>query len=1476
MKRTPPTHGQEIKSTKAFVAAAAALAVAMLALNSADLHAASGTWQANAADQGVGLNIASDGSSWTVTSSPGNTTYSLVEGDAVFVGNSTGVGLGTNFNYYYTVGVGSTPSPTIRFSQSPGAGTFAASAGVTNPLPVIKVPTWFTAGNWASGIVPNGIDDAASITTTSSISSVMLDRDLTLGSLTVNTATCGTNFLPAIVGGNGLSILAASRSGGPLSTLTFKTSTGTPTITLSGGNSLSLSEAKINQLATGNSGAKLTIVGTQGLVIDNQNPFNAPIGITSTGNQTNGTTSTPTFGVGPVRFGFGLDWSKFRGDLTLNQGVFQSLAGGTLNNNLTSLPMHSKVVLGTGNNSARLEIIGSTGQTVFRGLESTSASSSVVNTSILTVPTTGSISLSTVELGSYSLASDTYNFAGNIGDTSSGIASAPAIRLIKVGPGTQILSGVNNLNAPQANSVLVAVNGGKLSLGTTGAIGVITGGQGAANTDSSFLLKNGEFALSGLGNSTGARSQAFGGKLLVGSIAANTSTPDNNQSQQSNSFSKLTVTADPAQPATLTFGSLSPRNFFAGVNGNLNGVTMLYRGTNLGATPGPGVATINFTTAPTVGGGSLSTTGTLGTTTAPVLKGALADATPTGTGTGFATYDVTNGVRLLSGAEQNVVTTGAAYDAVATTNENIVLDLSANDTITGHASSTLKINNSSNSTLTLTNNGTALNAANGLLFSGTAPIVLSGGQITGTVDTAGEDVVIHSINTSTAGITLQTPVSNACTTVGSSARQGWVTYSGPGNLRLEGAQTVGVVGNSTVNTVGGIAFNSTGTTTLAASVANAATLQVNQGVVKLDTGASWTNTPRLILAPEGKFDLNGIGGNATTNRYIDISPSVLASGLTVNPIAGEVTNSSATTADLVLSTGTSVTSFGAFFGTITGNLNLIVDKANFNSGTGAFTYATQILGNANTYTGSTQIRAGVLSLVRGALLPATTKVYLGNYFANSIAGNSTLSANSTLSLGDTNGSTNGSIRQEIAGLYASGTGTAAVINGSSVLSQLTLNIATGVDDIYAGNLGVTPTANGANSNLFGLRKIGAGTFEASGNVTAYSGGTIIQGGILRVSSDAKLGQIGSLSGAAGSAGAALAPMSAFANSIILDGGTLQTTTNATFVLDSKRGIGLGPVDGSTGGNGTLWVDSGITLTYGGVIASAGNTGSQTLVKDGAGLLVLTGNSTFTGVTNVAGGTLGGNGTLASGLAIASGAAVAPGVGGLGTLTFNGGLTLSNGAILNLELDAPGVSDKIQLGGAVSATGTTTLNLAGLAGFAPGVYSLISSNSTIDTSKFVVGSVPAGHYGTLSSGNGTLSVTMIFGTPPPSLTAIESWRNTNFGSSTNTGDAADTFDKDADGVVNLIEYATGSNPLVAGTAAYSTAMAGNFLALTYTRIADTTLTYTVESSSDLVTWSTVATANNPSTGAANVSGAVTVTDTVTASPGRRFLRLKVSH
>ncbi len=1450
---------------KPFRAAAAALAAALLTLGSLpDLKAATGTWQANAADQGVSVTVTGDGSAWTVVPN-------LVEGDVVYVGATTGVNLGTDRSYYYVVGVGSTPSDYVRFSTSPGNVTFSSN-GTNSPLTVAKVPTWGTLGNWAAGVVPDGVDDQATIATDANLATIALDRDITLGALTVDTTVSSAN---------GLSLIGTTRMAGPLSTLTLERSTGTPTITLSGGNSFTLSESKISGAVPANAGARLVVVGTQGLVIDNQNAVPAPIAVNSGSIQTP-PVNTPTFGSGQFRFGFGLDWSKFSGDLVLTRGVFQPLAGGSLNNNLSALPLASKLVLGTETNTARLEVPSSSGNNpgslLVRGLESTSPNSSIINTSAVANPEVTSFSSATVEVGSYGLPTDSFTYAGNIGDSTyaTTVASVSALRFAKIGPGTQILSGANHMNALAANTTLVVVHGGKLSLETTGAIGTITDGQGAANANSSFVLKNGEFALSGLGLAV-PRSQSFGGSLIQGTIGASTTSADANQSSQSNSFSTLTVTADPAQPATLTFGSLKPRNFKNSDTSNLNGTTMLYRGTNLGAAPGAGVASILFTTAPTSGGGSLFALGGdgPGTVQAPVLKGALADTSPTGHGAGFATYDSTAGVRLLSGAEQTAVSTGAAYNSTPT-NENILFSLSADQPITGHLSNTLQIRNTSGASRTVTNTGTDLNAAAGFLFSGTDPIVLTGGQITGSAAGDGEDVVIHSINSSVAGVTLQTPVSNFANP---GTRQGWITYSGPGNFRLEGTQTVGFVGeNTATSSFGGIAFNSTGTTTLAAAVINATSFSINQGMVKLDTGASWTNTPRLLVAPEGKFDLNGIGSTSTTNRFTDISPALIgnSSGALAINMGGEVTNSGATAVDLRLSTTTNGATNAPYTGTITGNLNLVVDKWNFNSTNTTFTYGTQSLANVNTYTGETKVLGGVLNIARGGQLPATTVVTLGSVTGNLDTNGKDVVA--TLSLGDSNGSTNGSVRQTIAGLNAVGTGASAVINNGSNISQLTLNIATGVDNVYTGNLGVALTTNGSNSNSFGLRKTGPGVFEPAGAINSYSGGTVIQGGILRVSSDAKLGQIGSLTGVAGSSGAPVAPISAFANSLILDGGTLQVTTTTPFVLDSKRGIGLGPVDGATGGTGTLWVNSGISLTYGGVIASAGNTGSQTLVKDGSGHLSLDGANTFTGVTQVAAGSLGGIGSLASNVTVGPGGAIAPGDGGIGTFTINGALTFNAGSTLNLELGAPGTSDLIQLaGGVVSATGTTTINLTGLTGFGVGSYTLIAGAATsLSTSNFVVGSVPSGYSGTLSATGGTLTVTIAEGS---SLSGIETWRQTNFGTTANSGNAADTADPDSDGLPNLVEYATGTNPLAFGPSAVVVDRSGNFLTLTYTRIADATLTYTVEGSSDLTgAWATVATGNNPSTGVQNTAGQVTVTDTISVldAPGRRFLRLKVSH
>jgi fibronectin-binding autotransporter adhesin len=1235
--------------TKFFSALAAAAVCGLVAATPAR---AQSTWTSNPADQGVLVSILGTGSNWT-TSQP------LRDGDMIRItGTWGGANLGSANTYYYAVGDGSTSGTFSRFSQSPGATTFTPSAAANNPVPTVKTPTWYTSGNWVGG-APNGVGASAVIATNTSTWAVALDRNVTLGSLTVDTSVVssitnvsGTTTFPFTQ--PGLSLLATTRSAGPVSSLTFATAAGTPTVTVFGGNSLSFAESTVSGATPGNASGKLLIEGTQGLVIDNQNPVQPPIVIST------GTVYAP----GAVRFGFGLDWTRFSGDLTLNQGVFQPLAGGSLNNNLSALPLNSKVILGTGTNVARIDIVNSAARPVIRGLESTSPNASIVNT-------TGTNS-EALEIGSYGQASDVFTFAGNIGAT--GTTASNAVRVFKDGPGTQFLTGTNQMDAFVANTVLVGVNGGKLSLGTTGQMGALVSGVYTTNTNAAFAIKNGEFAISGSGVAA-PRAQTYSGALLFGVIAPNSTVVDANQTSRSSGLSTFTVEADAAQPATLTFGSVRNRNFVvaSSTTPNLNGATMLYRGTNLGSGTGvAGVASIVFTTAPATGtAGYLNavsgSTAALGTPQAPVLKGALADTSATGQGQGFATYQVSTGVRLLNPTtEQTAVTTGAGYDS-ASVNDNIRLDLAADEAIIGHSSNTLQIANSTGATRTVTNSGSGLYAANGLLFSGVDPIVLTGGAITGVAGTNGEDVVIHSINR--AGVTIQTPVTNTGTNTPS--RPGWIVYNGPGNIRLEGAQTVGQLALSGTF-FGGISFNGTGTTTIAAPIVSSSNIFVNQGTVKLDTGATWTNTPRLQVAGGATFDLNGITATGSTNRFSDIAPDWQASGAAAGymPVAGTVTNSGSTTVDLVLSGAGGATS-QPFFGVISGNLNLVVDKGAAN---------VQSLANANTYTGNTVIRSGVLNIARGGRLPATTVVTIGSL---------TSATTATLTMGDGNGSTNGPTRMEIAGLYAIGSGTAWVQNQGSNISQLTLNIPSGTNNVYSGNLGADVVATGSAQNLFGLRKIGSGTFEPTGAVVNYSGGTVIEGGVFRIASDSRLGQIGSLTGTAGSSGSPLAPISAVTNSLILNGGALQATTTTNFVLNSRRGIGLGPTEGATGGTGTLTVDPTVTLTYAGIIASAGNTGTQTLVKNGLGDLRLNGANTFTGLTQVAEGTLSGTGSLASSLSLISGATMAPGVAGIGTFTVGGGATLAGTLAIGVDASGAGTSDLLSVAGPVDLSAVTS-------------------------------------------------------------------------------------------------------------------------------------------------------------------------------------------
>ena len=138
------------------------------------------------------------------------------------------------------------------------------------------------------------------------------------------------------------------------------------------------------------------------------------------------------------------------------------------------------------------------------------------------------------------------------------------------------------------------------------------------------------------------------------------------------------------------------------------------------------------------------------------------------------------------------------------------------------------------------------------------------------------------------------------------------------------------------------------------------------------------------------------------------------------------------------------------------------------------------------------------------------------------------------------------------------------------------------------------------------------------------------------------------------------------------------------------------------------------------------------------------------------------------------------------------------------------------------------------------------------------------------------------------TPFDAWRVAHFGPAATTPDAAADADPDHDRACNLLEYATGTDPLDAASAAPPQLVAGSFLTLAFTRIPTATdLHYTVQVSPDLQTWadgSTYASTGSapPSAFTTEVSrnGAnpetVTVRDNtaISAAP-HRYLRLRIT-
>jgi len=230
----------------------------------------------------------------------------------------------------------------------------------------------------------------------------------------------------------------------------------------------------------------------------------------------------------------------------------------------------------------------------------------------------------------------------------------------------------------------------------------------------------------------------------------------------------------------------------------------------------------------------------------------------------------------------------------------------------------------------------------------------------------------------------------------------------------------------------------------------------------------------------------------------------------------------------------------------------------------------------------------------------------------------------------------------------------------------------------------------------------------------------------------------------------LTPPSATRGSLS-DTGVVAVSAGATLDLNNLSET-IGPISAPVGGivtlgSGSLTVNSVSNSTFSGEISGTGG-----LSKQGAGVLTLasaniyggattvtagelnltnaTGSATSTGAVAVSGGAiLSGTGS-ATGVVTLTNAVIRPGSGGTGTLTL-GGLILSGTSVYEADLGT--ASDLIVVTGVLTVDGI--INVSAAAGFAPGVFTVITYGGALTDNRLDLGTAPGGYAPSIISGNG---------------------------------------------------------------------------------------------------------------------------------------------
>jgi autotransporter-associated beta strand protein len=390
--------------------------------------------------------------------------------------------------------------------------------------------------------------------------------------------------------------------------------------------------------------------------------------------------------------------------------------------------------------------------------------------------------------------------------------------------------------------------------------------------------------------------------------------------------------------------------------------------------------------------------------------------------------------------------------------------------------------------------------------------------------------------------------------------------------------------------------------------------------------------------------------------------------------------------------------------------------------------------------------------------------------------------------------------------------------------------------------GRTLTLNGVLENwspngIASLIKDGPGTAELT-NSNTYSGSTIVNGGTLRAGNGGTSGRLGS--------------------------GSVTIAAGATLAFN--RSQDHTPSTTLIGGAGQLVKEGPNVLTLNATLSHTG----PTIVQQGR--LLIMGSMAASHTTVASGAILGGAGS-AAGVTVESGATLSPGTSGaIGTFSVS---DLNLAGTLSIGITNASTADRLNVSGTVILGGPLSLNSP--AGLPLGTAFMILNKTspgaisgTFDgrpeNSAFTAGGYTWRIRYTGGDGNDMTITTS-------TLTPLEQWRLTHFGSTADN----DATDANNDGEVNLLEYATGQNPLTSSRVGQHIAANGSILEFTYTRskaAVSSGLVFTVE-------WS-----DTPSAGSWSTAGVTqqmmsddgttqSVKASAAAGSGRRFIHLRIT-